>query len=231
MELVTFPQVSFNLPAIDLTEQTTDRGRWYRTPSGQTYASVTTVLSATTPKRAALQEWRQRVGEEAAAKITRQASGEGTRLHAALERIVTNRWTAFQQANLIPNVTLLLNQMVPVLREHITAMHASEVALYSDALKLAGRTDCLCSWDGVYTILDFKRSNRPKTEAMIEDYFLQTTAYALMVEHMTGIVIPTITVVMGVADGSGPLWWHFPKDKYIQQLVCRIAAYHDLILS
>ncbi len=218
--------------AIELTEETTPTGRWYTTPTGNRYASVTTVLgkSADEEKKKSLQEWRNRVGEAEANAITTRAAGEGTRLHKALEKIITNQWTPFQQSQVMPNVKALLNQMVPVLSQHVTAVHGSEVPLYSDALRIAGRTDCLCSWDHRYTVLDFKRSNRPKTADMIEDYFLQTTTYALMAEERFGIEIPTITIIMGVAELTQPLVWHFEKDKYISRLVGRIARYHNLTL-
>lgn len=227
-----FPQVPLTTQTITLTEDTGPSGRWYVTPNGNRYPSVTTMLGATSDKEKAegLRAWRERVGEAEAAAITARAAGEGTRLHSTLEKIITNQWTPFQQSQLLPNIKSLLNQMVPVLESHVTAIHGSELALYDDGIRLAGRTDCLCSWDGVYTILDFKRSNKPKTEDMIEDYFLQTTAYALMAESHIGIEIPTVTIVMGVANGSGPLVWHLEKDKYISRLVERIARYYNVTL-
>lgn len=211
-----------------LQEDTTPAGRWYITPEGQRYPSVTTVLGATSTKGDSLKAWRQRVGEETAEKITKQAGYEGTQLHRTLEKIILNQWTPLEQHQVFPNIKHLLNQIVPVLRTHVTAVHGSEIPLYSNTLKIAGRTDCLCSWNGTYTILDFKRSNKHKTEDMIEDYFLQTTAYALMIEHLMGIVIPTITIVMGVVEGTQPLVWHFPKDKYICQVYTRVEQYYGL---
>ena len=63
----------------DLKSVTTEDGRLYETPTGQRYPSVTTVLSAYNKK--AIFEWRQRVGEEQANRISRKASGRGTKLH------------------------------------------------------------------------------------------------------------------------------------------------------
>lgn len=229
--MMIFLQEPLVCPAVLLSEETTPHGRWYKTPSGKRYASVTTVLNATAPDKAGLREWRKRVGEAEATRITQQAAGEGTRVHAALEKIIQNQWSSFQAAQVMPNVKALLNQMLPVMEAHVTAVHASELALYSDRLRLAGRTDCICSWNGVRTILDFKRSNRPKSFAMVQDYFLQTTAYALMAEELLGVDIPTITILMGVADGSGPLFWHLEKDKYIEILMARLARYQELTLA
>lgn len=216
--------------SIQLTEDTTPQGRWYTLPDGARYASVTTMLGKTSKedKKKGLQEWRERVGEAEANAITARSAGEGTRLHKALEKIITNQWTPFQQSQVMPNVKVLLNQMVPVLRSHVTTVHGSEVPLYSNELRVAGRTDCLCSWDGVYTVLDFKRSNKPKQEHYIEDYFHQATIYALMAEERFGIHIPAITILIGVSTGEGPQFWHRPKDKYILAVKDRVKKYHSL---
>lgn len=221
---------------IQLTEDTTPKGRWYTLPNGSRYASVTTMLSQTSSedKKTGLQEWRNRVGENEANSIVARAAGEGTRLHAALEKVVTNRWSSFQQFQVMPNIKALLNQMVPVLRAHVSVVHGSEVPLYSETLKVAGRTDCICTWDGAYTILDFKRSNKTKKESYIQDYFYQATTYALMAEERFGITIPTITILIGVSDGNGPQFWHLPKNKYIEDVKQRIDRFHrfvDMIVS
>lgn len=216
-----------------LTEMTTPHGRWYMTSTGARYASVTTMLGKTSSedKKRGLREWRQRVGEAEANAVTSRAAGEGTRLHKSLEQIITNQWTPFQQSQVLPNIKALLNQMVPVLRSHVTAIHGSEVPLYSDTLKVAGRTDCICSWDGHYTILDFKRSNKPKYEDGIEDYFHQATLYAMMAEERFGMKIPTITILIGVSNGDGPQFWHMPTNKYRIRVHERIHQYHSLTIG
>ncbi len=214
---------------IQLTEDTTPQGRWYQHPNGKRYASVTTMLGKTADpsKTEGLRVWRQRVGEAEAKAITSRAAGEGTRLHAALEKVILNQWSSFHQSQVMPNIQQLLQQMVPVLRAHVSCVHASELPLYSDALGIAGRTDCICTWGSTVTVLDFKRSNKLKTEEMIEDYFHQATCYALMAEERFGIKIPSITILIGVSSGEGPQVWHLPKDKYIESVKHRIDRFHS----
>lgn len=218
---------------IQLTENTTPQGRWYSLPTGERFASVTTMLGKTSSedKKRGLREWRERVGEAEANAVTARASGEGTRLHKALEKIILNQFTPFLRGQLLPNIQALLNQMVPVLRSHVTAVHGSEVPLYSDALKLAGRTDCICSWDGMPTILDFKRSNKPKYEDSIEDYFHQATLYAMMAEERFGVKIPSIVILIGVSNGEGPQFWHMPTYKYKIRVQERIQQFHSLTIG
>lgn len=70
-----FPELDF-----DLKSETTESGRRYVTPEGNSYSSVTTVLSAYNIKK--IMEWRQRVGDEEANKVASRASRRGTKLHS-----------------------------------------------------------------------------------------------------------------------------------------------------
>ena len=78
---------STRLPELK-TEQK-DNLRLYVTPDGEKYPSVTTVLGWHTRK--GIMEWRQRVGDEAANKISRQASARGTRFHYQCEDYLNNK--------------------------------------------------------------------------------------------------------------------------------------------
>jgi len=67
-----------------------DGKRYYMTPDGGRLQSVTTILEATKPaeQKAALQAWRQRMGEQQAQQITTEAASRGTRMHRCLEHYV-----------------------------------------------------------------------------------------------------------------------------------------------
>ena len=58
--------------------------RLYATPGGGKVPSVTTILDATSDKTHLI-AWRQRVGEEKAKQITKEAAGVGTSMHGFLE--------------------------------------------------------------------------------------------------------------------------------------------------
>ena len=62
--------------------------RHYMTPEGNKYPSITTVLSEYSRK--GIYEWRQRVGDEAANRISGKASTRGTKLHKACEDYINN---------------------------------------------------------------------------------------------------------------------------------------------
>ena len=68
-------------------------GRYYETPDGD-FPSVTTILSNTTYKPW-LEKWKQRVGEEEAARISKIATDRGEAVHSFAERYFngeTNIW-------------------------------------------------------------------------------------------------------------------------------------------
>ena len=71
----------------DLKTVTKESGRKYTTPKGD-YPSITTILGK--KGKAAIIAWRNRIGHEEANKISRQASGRGTAVHAVCENYVNN---------------------------------------------------------------------------------------------------------------------------------------------
>ena len=83
-----FKHEAIDLGYNDLDTKTGPGGRVYTDPSGNTYPSITTVLSILS--REAIQAWRARVGAEEANKISRIASSRGTEVHNLLERYVDN---------------------------------------------------------------------------------------------------------------------------------------------
>ena len=73
---------------IELETSTVDGKRCYVTPTGEKYPSVTTILSDY--KKDSIIEWRKRVGEKEANKISTQASRRGTKVHKLCEDYLNN---------------------------------------------------------------------------------------------------------------------------------------------
>ena len=86
--------------------------------------------------------------------------------------------------------------------------------------------DCVGDYDEVPSIIDFKTSNNNKDKDMIEDYFLQCTAYAIMWFEMTGERIEDIVIIMSVEKGMVPLIFRDKIDKYVNPLMKRTAEYY-----
>lgn len=187
------------LGAVELTETYIDGKRFYETPEGNKYPSVTTVLSNSLDK-SGLKEWADRVGHEQAEIIKRTAASRGTKLHKLCEDYVLNK-DDFLKGHM-PLTVSLFKQIQPYLDENVSKVYGVEIPLYSDTLKTAGRCDLVCRFHDCYAIVDYKTSSRPKKEEWIESYFLQLTTYAMMVEERFNVRVPYIVVLIAVEDDN-----------------------------
>ena len=186
--------------------------RLYVTPDGEKYPSVTTVLSDY--KKDAIIQWRKRVGEQQANKISTQASRRGTKVHKLCEDYLNNEST-FEKYT--PDNVDMFKSIQPTLNE-LEVVYAQERTLYSHHLKTAGRVDCVGKFRGKPHIIDFKTSNKPKKWEWIDNYFMQGSAYSVMWEEMTGVPIPYIAIIIAVADDS-PQVFIENRDTWINKFI------------
>jgi len=209
------------LPSLSVDESTGKR--YYVTPEGNKYPSVTTVFSFF--KAQAIQEWRNRVGETEANAISNRAATRGTKFHTLMERYLANEEAIFD-ADTMPDMRMAFNDCLPVM-SRVDEIRYIESQLYSDELRLAGRTDCIAEFDGKLSIIDFKTSRKLKKEEWITDYFLQGCAYAMMYKERLGEPV-TQTVIIISVDGE-PEPQVFVKDNamYLAPLLDKVKAYHE----
>tara|TARA_B100000575_G_C23088368_1_gene627365 strand:- start:394 stop:1065 length:672 start_codon:yes stop_codon:yes gene_type:complete len=172
--------------------------RLYATPGGGKVPSVTTILDATSDKTHLI-AWRQRVGEERAKQITKEAAGVGTSMHGFLEN--------YTKGEELPNKTNLVHvqgrKMAEVVIQDglrkVDEVWGSEVHLYYPDL-YAGTTDLVGVHNGVPAIMDFKQTNKPKKEEWVDNYKLQGAAYALAHNHVYKTDIRKIVIMMCSRD-------------------------------
>jgi genome maintenance exonuclease 1 len=204
----------------DLKSETFPDGkRYYTLEDGTRLPSVTTVLGA--QKKAGIMAWRKKVGEEEANRVSRIATGRGTSVHTLCENYLNND----DLGSAMPDALEMFLSIKPVLNR-IDNIHYQECALWSKQLEMAGRVDCIGEFDGKLSVIDFKTSKRIKTEAHIEDYFWQTTAYALMYEEMIGTPIDDIVIIMAV-ENDQPLVFKQKTSDHIHGLVKAIQYYKE----
>lgn len=174
-------------------------GRWYRTPAGN-FPSVTTVLKS--KSKDGIDAWVERVGVEASNKIKNQAAHKGQGLHNLCEEYVLNsRVDIFRTP---PTVVHLFKQLHPKLDEHVGKVYGVELGLYSDFLATAGRSDLVAEWDGKNSIIDYKNSRKRKPVKYLENYFFQSTCYALMMRERFDLICEQIVIAIGVNDSEVP---------------------------
>jgi genome maintenance exonuclease 1 len=204
----------------DLISQTFPDGkRYYTTPDGVKLPSVTTVIGA--KGKQAILEWRKRVGEEEANKISRKATSRGTNVHTLCERYLNNE----SLGNIMPDAKEMFLPLKPLLNR-INNIHYQECALWSLQLGMAGRVDCIAEFDGVLSVIDFKTSRRPKKAEDIDNYFAQCVAYACMYEELIGVGIDQIVIIMAV-EGSEPLLFIEKTEDHLNTLLDYIKFYKE----
>ena len=154
--------------------------RRYATPDGEKLPSVTTILDATKSEesKAALQNWRRRVGVQKAQEITTEAAGRGTRMHKWLEDYVKTGVIGDPGSN---PYSIQSNNMARSIitqgMDKCSEYWGTEVPLYFPKI-YAGTTDLCGIHDGAEAIMDHKQTNKPKKREWIDDYFVQLAAYA-----------------------------------------------------
>jgi genome maintenance exonuclease 1 len=204
----------------DLQSETFPDGkRYYRLPDGTKLPSVTTVLGAM--KKDAIMAWRKRVGEAEANRISKKATGRGTNVHSLCEKYLNNE----SLGEMMPDAQEMFLSLKPLLNR-INNIHYQEQALWSTQLEMAGRVDCIGEFDGQLSVIDFKTSKKVKSKVQIEDYFWQTSAYALMYEELIGRPINNLVIIMAVEDDQ-PLLFQEKTEHHIDGLVKAIQFYKN----
>jgi genome maintenance exonuclease 1 len=203
----------------ELKTETVDGKRIYETPNGDKYISITSLLSNLS--KASIQKWRERVGEDEARKITTQASRRGTSVHNICESYIKNEYGHLDGR--MPNEVDLFSSIQPLLNR-IDNIHVVEGSMWSDHLKLAGRTDLIGEFDNRLSVIDYKTSSKKKTWEMCNQYFMQGTFYAIAYEERTGIPVDTIVIIMAV-ENEQPLLFIEKRDRWIEPLKEIITKY------
>ena len=142
--------------------------------------SVTSILQATKSEedKAALENWKQRVGYKEANKIKTEASSRGTSMHSYIEDFLRGRINEsfFESNEQYKNMAKeIIDKGIKGKLEEIFGMETT--LRYPQ--KYGGTADLVGIYLGKEAIIDFKQANKPKKVDYIQDYFLQLGAYTL----------------------------------------------------
>ena len=204
-----FNHVEIDYPS--LTREMIDGVRYYDTPDGKKLVSITSVISHY--NREVFREWRARVGNAEANRVTKQATSRGTDMHTLAENYLCNRKLPPVQ----PLSEYLFKQAKPDI-DKIDNIHAIEQSLFSNELGIAGSVDCIAEFEGELAIIDFKTSKKPKPREWIDSHFVQCAAYACMLYEMTGIMVKKFVIIMSCENGEVEIYEEYDKRKYINLL-------------
>ena len=192
-----FNHIQVSLP--EVTTETINRKRFYVTPEGEKYPSITTVLS--NRKKEGLFEWRKRVGNDVANYVARTSASRGTKVHHMCEDYLNNEFDEEKhKKDFLP--FCLFNQLKDQALCNLNNIYAQEAGLYSDKYKVAGRVDCVAEYKDTLSIIDFKTSTRERSDDWNENYYIQGSAYAEMFEERTKIKIDQVVILVVTEDGT-----------------------------
>lgn len=200
----------------ELSRTTEEGKRLYLTPDGKRVPSVTTVLEKTKSeeKKAALQQWRNRVGHAQAQAITTEAANRGTRMHTYLEHYVKTGELKDRGSNPFGWAShAMAETVIEDGLQNVSEFWGVEIPLYFPSL-YAGTTDGCGIHLGDESILDYKQTNKPKKQEWIEDYYLQLTAYALAHNEVYGTNIRKGVVLMCVKPPVDEMGRPLERPKY-----------------
>ncbi len=203
-------------PLPKLIEKMVDGRRFYVTEDGVTLPSVTTILSH--QPKPQLEAWKKKVGVEKSEQIRDQSATRGHNLHTTIEQYLKNQ--PIKETEMFCDLKPYLNK--------IYAIHYLEAQLFSKEIGLAGRVDCIGSYDGILSVIDFKNARKRRTQEMIHTYFIQVCAYSGLYEAMTGLKINQGVILMAV-ESQEPQIFVFDTRKYVPDLIEAIKIYKKAV--
>jgi genome maintenance exonuclease 1 len=213
------------LTPIEMETVSIDGRRYYCTPEGNRYPSITTVISANSKKQEGLAKWRARVGKDKAQAVSTRASGRGTRYHKLAEDYFNNELDRNKYKDQ-PLPWIMFDSSREIL-DNINSIYLQEAALYSDTLKLAGRVDCIAEYKGELAIIDFKTSTKEKAEPYLYDYYVQECAYACMLQERYNISVKKLVTIIACENGDTQVRVMPPKKEYVIRLQEYIQEYQE----
>jgi CRISPR/Cas system-associated exonuclease Cas4 (RecB family) len=194
-----------------------DGKRFYVTPDGNHYPSITSVLSQ--QENLGLEAWKERVGKKEARRISQESAHIGTSVHQLAEFYLSNYIIKLENED--KKIVDTFNRL-RFLLGNINNIVGLEIPLFSDLLRVAGTCDCIAEYNGRLSVIDFKTSRKPKKDEWIDDYYMQTFAYKLMFEEMTGVEIKQIVILVACVDSFDVQVFKKPAkdaDEWLEKLV------------
>ena len=175
-DMKNFDHVRLNKILPEITTESIKGKRFYVTPEGNKYPSITTVLSDR--NKEGIVKWRESVGNDVANQVMRQAASRGTAVHTLIENYLNNEELSKQDVLPVALFVTMKSEL-----DNINNIRIQEGGLYSDKLGVAGRVDCIAEYKGKISVIDFKTSTKEKKEEWVENYFIQGSAYCEMYEE------------------------------------------------
>ena len=187
------------------------------------YPGATRILGETSDK-SFLVEWRKRVGDQEADRITNESIVIGESLDSIVRHhfldpdFVKTDYEGQPGYDLYRSLRPWLNRVKPI---------SLQCELWSERMGVRGFPDIIGTIDnGPLVVIDIKNARSTRRREWITDYFLQCTMYAMMVHDTLGISIRDIAIFMGDRSRiSSPQIFMEKTHEYVRPVLERIAQY------
>ena len=197
----------------ELPTQNVEGRRFYKSPEGHWYPSVTTVVGKQSID--GIKKWEERIGWVKAEKIRRESSWRGTQYHTIVEYYLNNDITKVEKSEGLPSYLFGFSREI---LDRIDNIHLLEAPLYSNDLRIGGRVDCIAEFDGELAIIDFKTTKDIKKVEWLDKYFVQEAAYAYMYYERTGVEVKKLVTLSVAENGQTQVEQRYNKAPYIDTL-------------
>ena len=218
-DMKNFDHVKLNGELPEITTESIKGKRFYVTPEGNKYPSITTVLSDR--NKEGIIKWRESVGNDVANQVMRQAASRGTAVHTLIENYLNNEELSKQDVLPVALFVTMKSEL-----DNINNIRIQEGGLYSDFYGVAGRVDCIADYKGVLSVIDFKTSTKEKKEEWVENYFIQGAAYCEMYEERFDQPIDRVVILIVTEDGAVQTFSK-RKDDYLPLLKSAIKEFNE----
>lgn len=211
----------YNYKKLERVEQ--NNTRFYDTQDGNLLPSVTTILSAGKDDTF-LKEWRERIGDAEADRITDEAANIGTHMHNNIEKYLLGN--PVRTGPLISK--MFADTIIKKGLKNVTELWGIEAMLYYPGL-YAGTTDSVGKWKDRPAIIDYKNARRAKKDEWVEDYKIQICAYSEAHNALFGTDIKTGVIMLMTRDGQYQEFVIEGADytKYKNKWFERVYDYYD----
>ena len=149
-----------------------------------------------------------------------RAARRGKATHTLVEQYIKNETPSIRDV-----LPLGLFRLLKPYVDQVDNIHCLETIMYSKKLTIAGQVDCIAEYNGKLSVIDFKTANKERKEDWIENYFLQTTAYAIMYEELFGKPIEQIVILLAAEDGTVQSYTR-DKKEYLDKLGVAIQDFY-----
>ena len=144
-----FEHIDLNLEPLE--RETIDGVRYYKIPDDDELIKLVSITSITSHfNKEIFINWRKKVGNEKADRITKAATTRGTDMHTLTEHYLNN-----DNLPKVPPISDFLFKISKPKLKNIGKIYGLERSLYSKQLGIAGTVDCIAEYENELAIIDF----------------------------------------------------------------------------